>query len=275
MTQPVYIPTAAEIAREAGSVLMRHFGRVQVEYKGGADLVTAADRESEKLIVERLRASFPQHDLVAEEGSQHLTGSGYRWYVDPLDGTTNFAHGLPVFAVSLGLEHDGRRVAGVVYNPAQDEMFTAEQGCGASLNGRPIQVSKTATLGECLWGTGFPTQARTGHPNILFFYAATLRSHGVRRLGSAALDLCYTACGRFDGFWEFGLKPWDMAAGSCILEIAGGETSQLDGGAFTMQSPTILGTNGRIHTEARELFAQVLNGEMDLPMPRYETAGRR
>ncbi len=272
MTQPVFIPPAAEIARAAGAVLMRHFGRVRIEYKGGVDLVTAADRESEALIVERLRAAFPQHDLIAEEGSQHASGSAYRWYVDPLDGTTNFAHGLPQFAVSLGLECDGRRIAGVVYNPARDELFTAEQGCGASLNGRPIQVSPVPRLGESLLGTGFPTRQRSSSPNILFYYAATLRSHGVRRLGAAALDLCYAACGRFEGFWEFGLKPWDMAAGACILDQAGGQITDLQGEPFSLQSPAILASNGLIHDQIRALFAQVLAGEFDVPLPRFAAA---
>ncbi len=267
MSQPVFTPIAAEIARAAGHVLMRHFGHVRVEYKGGMDLITAADRASEALIVERLRAAFPQHDLIAEEGSQHNSGSPYRWYVDPLDGTTNYAHSVPVFAVSLGLEREGRRIAGVVYNPAQEELFAAELGCGASLNGRPIRVSTVEKLEESLLATGFPTQNQSQNPNIWLYYAATLKTHGVRRLGSAALDLCYAACGRFEGFWEFGLKPWDMAAGACILECAGGCVSALEGGPFSLTGPTILATNGKIHAAAQALFAQARAGEREAPLP--------
>ncbi len=252
-----YTAQATTIARAAGALLREHFGRVAIEYKGAVDLVTAADRASEKLIVERLRASFPDHDLVAEEGSRHETGSDYRWYIDPLDGTTNFAHNLPVFAVSLGLEYQGRLIAGVVYNPAQDELFAAEAGAGATLNGRPIHASSVSRLGEALLGTGFPVHQRGANPNLLFYHAITLNSHGARRYGSAALDLCYVAMGRFDGFWEFNLKPWDVAAGMLILAEAGGRATDMRGQPAKPGGPHLLGTNGRIHEEVVALFAPI------------------
>src|SRR5437764_9586497 len=191
-SQPANLLSAAEsIAREAGSLLMAHFPRrVKIEYKGAADLVTIADRESEALILDRIRAQFPTHDVMGEEGTRIETGSDYRWHVDPLDGTTNFAHGYPVFCVSLAVERKGDRMAGVIYDPTRDEMFTAELGKGAHLNGELIRVSATSRLSECLLGTGFPSQKRHQNPNIYFYHQLTLRTHGVRRAGSAALDLC-------------------------------------------------------------------------------------
>ena len=202
------------MAREAGSLLMDYFRQhVKIEYKGDVDLVTVADRNSEALILERIRHQFPTHDVMGEEGTRIETGSDYKWYVDPLDGTTNFAHGFPVFCVSLAVERLGQRIAGVIYDPTRDEMFSAELGSGARLNGEAIHVSTTPTLGECLIATGFPSQKRHKNPNIYFYHQLTLRTHGVRRAGSAALDLCNVASGRFDGFWEFNLNPWDTAAG--------------------------------------------------------------
>ena len=190
------------IAREAGALLLEYFHQhLKIEYKGDADLVTAADRASEVLIRERIRQQWPTHDVLGEEQGLSDQGSEYRWYVDPLDGTTNFAHGYPVFWVSLGLEREGQRIAAVVYDPTRDEVFSAEQGGGAQLNGEAIHVSKTATLKECLLATGFPSHKRHENPNIHFYQQLTLRSHGVRRSGAAALDLAYTAAGRFDAYW--------------------------------------------------------------------------
>ena len=184
------------MAREAGSLIMGYFRQhVKIEYKGAVDLVTVADRESEALILSRIRSQFPGHDVMGEEGSRIDTGSEYKWYVDPLDGTTNFAHGYPVFCVSLAVERTGRRVAGVVYDPTRDEMFSAKLGGGAWLNGKAIHVSSISALGECLVGTGFPSQKRHKNPNIYFYHQLTLRTHGVRRAGSAALDLCSVAVG--------------------------------------------------------------------------------
>src|SRR6185369_4008656 len=209
-----FVPAISEIAREAGALLMGYFHRrVKIEYKGDVDLVTEADRQSEALILSRIREQWPSHDVMGEEGSRIQTGSDYLWYIDPLDGTTNFAHGFPVFCVSIALEHKGTRVAGAVFDPTRDELFAAELGRGAYLNHSRITVSKIDNLAECLVATGFPSHKRHKNPNIFFYHQITLRTHGVRRAGSAALDLCSVAAGRVDGFWEFNLNPWDTAAG--------------------------------------------------------------
>jgi myo-inositol-1(or 4)-monophosphatase len=265
-----FVPTMAEIAREAGALLMEYFQRqvkVKVEYKGEADLVTAADRSSEVLIRERIKQHWPNHDVLGEEQGLVDTGSDYRWYVDPLDGTTNFAHGFPVFSVSLGLEHRNRMIAGVVYDPTRDELFAAEQGSGAYLNQERIRVSKTANLAECLVATGFPSHKRHKNPNIYFYHQITLRTHGVRRAGSAALDLCCVACGRFDGFWEFNLNPWDTAAGVLIVEEAGGKVTDFHGGAFQLNSRETLATNGAVHAPLLNEFAQIFEGRGLEPLP--------
>jgi myo-inositol-1(or 4)-monophosphatase len=268
--KPDFVQAAVDIARQAGQILLRHFGRVRVEYKGEVDLVTAADRESESFIVGRLRSLFPGHDLIGEEGSRTEKGSDFKWYIDPLDGTTNFAHGVPFFAVSLALENRGKMIAGVVYNPPLEEMFTAQAESPAALNGKPIHVSATAHLAEALVATGFPTHKRQTNPNIYFYQAVTYRSHGVRRFGSAALDLCYTACGRFEGFWEFNLQPWDTAAGVLILECAGGRVTDMFGGSYNVDSPEILATNGRIHAEILGLFTEVFAGRAVEELPSAE-----
>jgi myo-inositol-1(or 4)-monophosphatase len=249
------------MAREAGSLLMPHFHRhVKIEYKGSADLVTIADRQSEALIIERIRRDFPAHDVMGEEGTRIDTGSDYKWYVDPLDGTTNFAHGYPVFCVSLAVEYRGQRIAGVVYDPTRDEMFSAEKGSGAQLNGEPIRVSGTPRLAESLIGTGFPSQKRHKNPNIYFYHHITLRSHGVRRAGSAALDLCNVASGRYEGFWEFNLNPWDTAAGVLLVEEAGGRVTDFSGGPFEIASRETLASNGHIHDELLGQFQEVFAG---------------
>ena len=255
------IPAATEIAREAGSLLMEHFRqRVKIEYKGDVDLVTVADRQSEALILQRIRALWPEHDLMGEEGARVESGSDYRWYVDPLDGTTNFAHGFPVFCVSLALERKGKRIAGVVYDPTRDELFTAELGSGAYLNGEKIRVSKVTNLAECLLATGFPSHKRHQNPNIFFYHQITLRTHGVRRAGSAALDLCSVACGRFDGFWEFNLNPWDTAAGVLLVEEAGGRVSDFKAGPFRIDSRETLASNGLVHDALLAEFDAVFKG---------------
>src|SRR3954470_12032743 len=218
-----YLPFMERVAREAGALLKRHFlARVAIEYKGDADLVTVADRESETLIVGRIRERFPKHDILGEEGTRSETGAEFKWYIDPLDGTTNFAHGFPVFCVSMGLERKGERIAGVLYDPTRDELFAAEKGSGCYLNGERVQVSKVDNLAECLTGTGFPSHKRHKNPNINFYHVITLRTHGVRRAGSAALDLANVASERLDGFWEFNLNPWDTAAGIVLVREAGG-----------------------------------------------------
>ncbi|HEY0263787.1 MAG TPA: inositol monophosphatase family protein [Granulicella sp.] len=271
------VPAAETIAREAGA-LLRDFYRkgVATEYKGDVDLVTVADRTSEKLIVERLHTAFPTHGIYGEEGTRDKLESEYRWYIDPLDGTTNFAHGFPAFCVSMGLERrpeglapeaDGEMVAGVIYDPLRDEMFLAEKGCGAWLNGRQVHVSKTATLAESLTATGFPSHKRHLNPNIHFYQQMTLRSHGVRRAGSAALDLAYVACGRLDGFWEFKLNPWDTSAGVLLVEEAGGAVTHFDGGPFTLDSREVLATNGLIRGEMEHIFKEMFAGRGLEPIP--------
>jgi len=269
-----FVPAMSAIAREAGALLMQYFHQgLKIEYKGDADLVTAADRASETLIRERIRAQFPSHDVLGEEQGLKDSGSEYRWYVDPLDGTTNFAHGYPVFCVSMALEHrangDGERIAGVVYDPTRDEMFTAEKGKGAQLDGKTIHVSKAAQLKECLLATGFPSHKRHKNPNIHFYHQITLRTHGVRRAGSAALDLCNVACGRFDGFWEFNLNPWDTAAGVLIVEEAGGKVSRYDGSAFELNSRETLASNGLVHDALLHEFKEIFAGRVeDVPDPK-------
>lgn len=241
--------------------------RVKIEYKGDVDLVTEADRRSEKLIVERIKSRWPGHDIVGEEGTRTTLNSDYRWYVDPLDGTTNFAHGFPVFCVSMALEHKGRLVAGVLYDPTRDELFTAEKGKGAWLNQERIRVSSTAELAESLLGTGFPSHKRHKNPNIYFYHQITLRTHGVRRAGSAALDLASVACGRFDGFWEFNLNPWDTAAGVLLVEEAGGVVTNFSGGAFQIDSREVLASNGLIHGELLREFEAIFKGRGLEPLP--------
>jgi myo-inositol-1(or 4)-monophosphatase len=259
------------IAREAGALLMSYFARhVAFEYKGDVDLVTEADRASEKLIVERLRARWPEHGVVGEEGTRTGPGADYRWYVDPLDGTTNFAHGYPVFCVSIALVHKAEElVSGVLYDPTRNEMFSAENGQGASLNGKPIHVSKTARLSESLLGTGFPSHKRHKNPNIYFYHQITLRSHGVRRAGSAALDLANVACGRYDGFWEFKLNPWDTAAGALLVREAGGTVTRFDGSTYRLDSREVLASNGLIHERLIKNFREIFAGRglEELPSP--------
>jgi len=267
-----FIPAMSAIAREAGALLMKYLNEgLKIEYKGEADLVTAADRASEALIRERVSKQFPSHDVLGEEQGLKDSGSEYRWYVDPLDGTTNFAHGFPVFAVSMGLEHRSAasqaRVAAVVYDPTRDELFTAEKGRGAQLNNKPIHVSKISQLKECLVATGFPSHKRHKNPNIFFYHQITLKTHGVRRAGSAALDLCNVACGRFDGFWEFNLNPWDTAAGVLIIEEAGGQVSRFDGSPFELNSRETLASNGLVHDALLHEFQQIFEGRGMEPLP--------
>jgi myo-inositol-1(or 4)-monophosphatase len=271
-TPQSFIPAMSVIAREAGALLLHYFHqKLKIEYKGEADLVTAADRASEALIRERVSAQFPGHDVLGEEQGLNDRGSEYRWYVDPLDGTTNFAHSYPVFCVSLALERRSAdfasRIAAVIYDPTRDELFSAEQGKGARLNGEPIHVSKISQLKECLVATGFPSHKRHQNPNIYFYHQITLRTHGVRRPGSAALDLCNVACGRFDGFWEFNLNPWDTAAGVLIIEEAGGKVTRFDGSPFQIDSRETLASNGLLHEALLHEFQQIFAGRDLQPLP--------
>jgi myo-inositol-1(or 4)-monophosphatase len=263
-----FVETAVEIAHEAGSLLRYYFDRrVRFEMKGEFDLVTEADRASEKLVVGRLKQHFPAHGIVAEEGGGHESPSEYRWFVDPLDGTTNFAHGFPVWNVTLALEKAGELIAGVVFDPMRGELFSAERGSGTFLNGRRIHVSKAATVADSLLCTGFPNHNRHINPNIHFFHELAMTAHGVRRGGSAAIDLAWVASGRLDGFWEIGLSPWDMAAGILLVEEAGGKVTNMVGAPHYLKSPHLLADNGHIHAELLEAFHAIFRGEVLHPMP--------
>ena len=272
-----WVPTASDIAKEAGARLREFFTQgVETEYKGDVDIVTVADRTVEKLIRARLAEAFPDHGVYGEEGTRDRMEGAFRWYVDPLDGTTNFAHGFPQFCVSLGLEQrpadlqpgqDGTLVAGVIYDPMRDELYTAERGHGAWLNGKPMHVSRTPDLAESLVATGFPSRKRHASPNIHFYHEFTLRSHGVRRAGSAALDLAYVAAGRLEAFWEFNLNPWDTAAGILLVEEAGGRVTDFAGEQFQLNSNEVLASNGLIHDELVGLFKDLFAGRELTPIP--------
>ncbi|MEO7203112.1 MAG: inositol monophosphatase family protein [Candidatus Tumulicola sp.] len=249
------LDVAIAAAREAGALLRRRArdpGMVSEKGRRG-DLVTDADRAAESAVLDRLRRSFPSAAVLAEESGSRAGSSGERWIVDPLDGTTNFAHGYPLYCVSIGYERDGEILAGVIYAPAIDECFTARRGEGAQLNGEPITVSSVERLSDAMVCTGFQPSdfARNGK----WFAAMSDRAQAVRRDGSAALDLAFVACGRFDGFWEFDLNPWDVAAGTLIVREAGGSVSQTTGEGGRLDSPSVLATNGRIHKEIAAMFS--------------------
>src|SRR5712664_1407652 len=256
-----YLEAAVEIAREAGKVLIEELSRpLDIAYKGDeVDLVTQADKRSERLIVERLTKYFPDHAIAAEEGTGHesASASDFRWHVDPLDGTTNFAHGYPCFCVSIALAQRDALLAAAVFNPFYNELFTAARGEGATLNGKKIAVSKNATLSTSLLCTGFPVRNRKASPNLQYYGDFTQHSHGVRRDGSAALDLAAVAAGRFDGFWEFGLQKGDTAAGVLLIEEAGGKVSDFSGLPYQLGGPVILATNGLIHEEMRAMALEI------------------
>ena len=249
---------ALEAAEGAGRLLKENLGRANaVEFKGEIDLVTEMDRKAEELIVGRLSSAFPDHSIIAEEREGVEKASPYRWIVDPLDGTTNYAHGYPVFCVSIAFEAEGDLVFGVVYNPVLEETFLAERGGGATLNGRPIHVSGTERLERSLLATGFPYDIRrTRDNNLNHFCSFAIKAQAIRRAGSAALDLCYVACGRFDGYWELRLKPWDVAAGSLMVREAGGMVTTFDGGPFDIYSTNIVASNGKIHSEMLEVLRE-------------------
>ncbi|MFH1572794.1 MAG: inositol monophosphatase family protein [Acidobacteriota bacterium] len=245
-----------EVAREAGRYLMSRFRQpLAVAHKGEVDLVTEVDIAAEKMILARLSGEFPSHTFMAEEQHPETRSGNYRWIIDPLDGTTNYAHGLPAFAVSLGLEVDGRVRWGVVYDPCQEEMFLARQGGGAWLNGRQITVSKQTDLGVSLLATGFPYDIRTSSRNNLdHFHSFALRALAIRRIGSAALDLCYLAAGRFDGFWELSLHAWDCAAGYLIVREAGGKVSNFSGEEGSIYDQECVASNSLIHQQMLDVI---------------------
>ena len=245
------------VAREAGALLYEKLHDCHiVQYKGEINLVTEADRLSEALIVERINREFPGHDILTEESPETANGSSFRWIIDPLDGTTNYAHGYPVFCVSIALEVKGVIMLGAVYNPMLDELFTAERGSGAFLNGRRLTVSRAENLSRSLLATGFPYDIREDrNNNINYFEVMALSAQAVRRAGSAALDLAYIAAGRFDGFWELKLAPWDTAAGWLLVEEAGGSVTDLRGDPYHLHSKGMLASNGLIHAEMARILA--------------------
>lgn len=250
------LTVAREAALAAGRMLRENAGgRRNISFKGEINLVTEMDRRSEQTVVESLLAAFPDHGILAEEETEIENASGFKWIIDPLDGTTNYAHGYPNFAVSIGLEKEGEVVLGVVYDPMRDELFTAEKGKGASLNGRTLTVSKTDTLIRSLLATGFPYDRTTSEKNNLNYFSALLMaSQEVRRSGAASLDLCSVAAGRLDGYWELKLHPWDVAAGSLIVTEAGGRVSDFSGTRFSIYDRELLASNGRIHASMLEII---------------------
>jgi myo-inositol-1(or 4)-monophosphatase len=244
-------------AREAGNLLRRKlYDRHDIEYKGEINIVTEADRLSEKLIVDKISHDFPRHGILTEESPEITSNSEFRWIIDPLDGTTNYAHGYPVFSVSIALEHEGIIVLGAVYNPMLDELFVAERGKGSYLNRQRLEVSHVDTLSRSLLATGFPYDLRTNkNNNINYFKSMSVNVQAIRRGGSAAFDLACVAAGRFDGFWELKLAPWDTAAAWLIVEEAGGAVTDLSGGMYNLYAPNILATNGRIHKDMIRIIA--------------------
>ena len=251
---------ATEFARDAGAIVREGYGRIHApEHKGRIDLVTEFDKRSEARLLARIAERFPGHGVLAEESGAHAGGEGarVRWVLDPLDGTTNFAHNYPFFGVSVGAELDGEVVAGAVYDPVRDEMFAAARGGGATLNGAPIRVSACAGIEDALLVTGFPYDVREfPERHVPLFQEFLVRAQGIRRDGSAALNLCYLAMGRFDGFWEGNLSPWDVAAGSLIVREAGGMLSDYAGGPFHIAGRQICAANPALHAEMLALLAR-------------------
>ena len=243
--------TACDAARQAGAILKKHFGKQkEISYKGRIDLVTNVDLASDKIIIDLISSRYPEHDIITEESDIELRGSAYRWIIDPIDGTVNYAHDLQFFAVSIGLEINGELEIGVVYNPILEEFFSARKGQGAFLNDVPISVSETDELEKSFLATGFPYDIREDpYNNLAHYNHIIMKAQGLRRIGSAALDLCYCAMGRFDGFWEIKLFPWDTAAGALIVTEAGGIVTNLNGGTLSIYEKEIVATNGRIHEQ--------------------------
>jgi myo-inositol-1(or 4)-monophosphatase len=262
LIDPVFLATAVEIVLRAGDIqLARRESGFSVSKKGEIDLVTEVDLECERMCRAVVAERFPDHDVLAEEqgtGPSAPRGSRYRWIFDPLDGTTNYAHGLPIFCASLGLEIDGRVRVGAIYDPTRRELFTGEHGHGSYLNGRRLRVSDTRALGDSLLVTGFPYDVHKHTGDLVQMFAGFLaRARAVRRLGSAALDLCYVAAGRFEGFWEQHLKPWDVAAGGLIVEEAGGRITGMDGSPFDPAAAHLVASNGHVHAHMLDVIRDV------------------
>ena len=248
---------ALRAAKEAGVILREGLERARtIEYKGDKNIVTDVDRRSEEAIASCVQRELPGHSLVSEEGARLEGSSGYRWFVDPLDGTTNYAHGYRCFSVSIGIAKDSELIYGVVYDPSLEELFTAERDGGAFLNGKQLRVSAISRLSNALLATGFPLDFATAEENNLGHFANFMRrAQAVRRPGSASLDLCYVAAGRFDGFWELRLNPWDVAAGALAVMEAGGRVTALTGQPLRLSAPRIVASNGAIHDEMLRVLA--------------------
>ena len=269
---PDFLKIAEQLARDAGAILREGYAHglandhnvIAYEHKGAVDLVTEFDHRSEKLILDGLRRAFPGHAFNAEERGRSAQPADYEWLVDPLDGTTNFAHAFPAFAVSLALVHRGEPLAGIVYDPLREELFAAEAGQGATLNGRTLHVSSQADLGQALLATGFAYDVRTNpHNNFDEFRQFHLRAQAVRRAGSAALDSAYVAAGRLDGYWEFRIKPWDVGAGALLALEAGGRVTTPEGDEYFVGAPSIVISNGHIHAQ----MLRVLREGDGAPLP--------
>ncbi len=250
--------TAIDAAKAAGLILRKNLGKARsIEFKGVIDIVTDMDKKAEDMIIKKLRDAFPEHGILTEESDEQKSSSEYRWIIDPLDGTTNYSHGYPVFCVSIALEKGGEIIFGVVYDPMLNELFSAEKGKGAHCNNRKIKVSNIAELAKSLLATGFPYDVRTSPENNLSHFANfAVKVQAIRRAGSAALDMCYVACGRFDGFWELKLKPWDTAAAMLIIAEAGGVVTDFSNRPFSLSMGETVASNGLIH----EQMIRVLQG---------------
>jgi len=254
--------TALNIALDAGKILLRNYGRIRSIHHKGSDainLVTDIDKKSEAFIVKNLLKKFPDHQILAEEGSLSKTSSPYKWIIDPIDGTTNFAHGFPFFCVSIGLEIDREVAFGIVYAPMLRELFVAERKKGATLNGKRIHVSAESRLGRSLLATGFPYDVRVARRNNLNYFSSFIKkARAIRRAGSAAIDLCYVACGRFDGFWEMKLAPWDLAAATLMVEEAGGKVTNFSGRKLNLyDGDDTVASNGKIHSQLLRIIQKV------------------
>lgn len=255
---PRYLATAIEVVTAAGAIQRARFGSAfKVDKKGTIDLVTEVDLEVERAARALIGARFPDHDIMAEELGGGTAGASHRWVFDPLDGTTNFAHGIPIFCSSLALEIDGDAVVGAVFDPMRQELFTAERGVGAWVNGAPLKVSSADALIDAVLVTGFPYDVHTTLDEVIGLFSAYVgRARAIRRLGSAAIDLCWVAAGRMDGFWERGLQPWDTRAGALLVQEAGGRVSGLDGGPWNPAGGHLLASNGLLHDQMVEVAAQ-------------------
>ena len=257
MNQTEMLEFALKTAKGAGAILMEHFGKISSYDRKSShiDLLTIADTQSESFILKKIKTTFPDHNIIAEESATVENNSDYRWVIDPLDGTTNFVHNLPIFAVSIGLQYKDESIVGVVYNPSADKCFWAEKDGGAFLNGEAIHITSTNTLSNSLLVTGFPYKHdERWQKGFDLFKQVYGKTQGVRRLGAAALDFCFVAMGRFEGFWEFGLQPWDVCAGALILEKAGGKVSDWDNSPMPFSGDRVLATNGFIHEEMKDIL---------------------